>query len=156
MSELKVLPIENILPYKNNPRKNDEAVEPVAESIRQCGYISPIVVDENNVILAGHTRLKALKSTGETQVEVVVRKGLTEEQKRKYRVLDNKTGELAKWDYDLLPGELEGLDFGNLDLDWGIGNTEALSLDDIGEVDGQANLLLVHCPKCGFAFEVKK
>ena len=114
--------LSEIYPYENNPRKNAQAVEAVAESIRQCGYIAPIIVDENGVILAGHTRYKALQKLGRDEAQVVVKEGLTEEQKRKYRLLDNKTGELAEWDFDLLADELDRLDFGNLDkmLDWGI------------------------------------
>lgn len=117
--ELVEISIKDIHPYENNPRKNDGAVDAVAESIKQCSYVSPIIVDENNVILAGHTRLKALKKLGYKKVPVIVKEGLTEDQKRKYRILDNKTGELAEWDEDLLNIELADLDFGDLDLDWG-------------------------------------
>ena len=112
--------LTEIHPYPGNPRKNDSAVEATAESIRQCGYVAPIIVDENGVILAGHTRYKALKRLGRSEAEVIVKKGLTEEQKRKYRLLDNKTGELAAWDLELLSDELEGLDFGSLELGWEI------------------------------------
>ncbi len=122
--ETKSLPIDDIRPYERNPRKNDQAVDAVIESIKQCGYITPIIIDENNVILAGHTRYKALKRLNYTQVDVVVKAGLTEEQKRKYRLLDNKTNELAEWDFDLLAEELDGLDFGDLDLDWNLGDDE--------------------------------
>lgn len=122
--ELIELPVGKIKPYERNPRKNDGAVEAVAESIKQCGYIAPIIVDEENVILAGHTRLKALKRLGYKKVPVVIKEGLSEEQKRKYRLLDNKTNELAEWDFDLLGDELEGLDFGDLELDWGISAEE--------------------------------
>lgn len=115
--------LSDICPYKNNPRKNDPAVNAVAESIRQCGYIAPIIVDEDNVILAGHTRWEALKKLGRTECECVVKAGLTEEQKKKYRLLDNKTNELADWDFDMLADELEGLDFGDLQLDWGVGES---------------------------------
>lgn len=120
--DIKRLPISEIYPYPNNPRKNDGAVDAVAESIRQCGYVAPIVVDENGVILAGHTRYKALQKLGAEDCEVVVRAGLSDEQKRKYRLLDNKTGEIAEWDFDLLVEELDNLDFGDLDLDWGMNN----------------------------------
>lgn len=116
--DLKMMHIDDIHPYGNNPRKNDKAVDAVTKSIRQCGYIAPIIVDEDLVILAGHTRYKALKKLGRKEAEVVVKKGLTEEQKKKYRLLDNKTNELAEWDFDLLKEELDGLDFGALDLDW--------------------------------------
>lgn len=121
---IKVLPIKDIHPYDKNPRKNDSAVYAVAESIKQCGYVAPIIVDENGVILAGHTRYKALKKLGRKEAEVAVKTGLSAEQKRKYRLLDNKTSELAGWDFDLLDNELDGLDFGDLELDWGIGTED--------------------------------
>lgn len=119
------LKIKDIIPYEKNPRKNDNAVPDVAESIKEVGYITPIVVDENNVILCGHTRLKALKKNGEKEVDGVLRvSGLTEEQKRKYRLLDNKTNEKAEWDFDLLAEEIADLDFSGFDLDWRIPETE--------------------------------
>ena len=108
--------VDEIHPYANNPRKNDDAVDVVAESIDQCGYISPIVVDEDGIILAGHTRLKALKKEGYTKVPVIVCHGKTEEQKRKFRLLDNKTAEFSTWDTDLLVDELEGIDFNGIDF----------------------------------------
>ena len=114
-----ILSLDVIKPYEKNARKNDDAVPAVMESIRQCGYVQNIVVDENNVILAGHTRWKALKKLSiempeYQEIKVTQVTGLTDEQKRKYRLLDNKTSELALWDYDLLPEELDGLDFGDL------------------------------------------
>lgn len=116
------LKITEIKPYDKNPRKNDGAVDAVAESIKQCGYCAPIVIDEDNVILAGHTRLKALKKLKYKECECVRKVGMTEEQKRKYRLLDNKTNEFADWDIDLLNGELEGLDF--LGFDFGFDITD--------------------------------
>ena len=114
--EYVTLRLNDIVPYENNPRHNDEAVEYVAESIKQCGYISPIVIDEDNVILCGHTRLKALKSLGNNEAEVMKVTGLTEEQKKKYRILDNHTNTFAEFDMDLLADELEGLDFDGFDF----------------------------------------
>ena len=128
--ELKKLKINDIIPYEKNARKNDHAVDAVAKSIEQCTYVAPIVVDENNVILAGHTRWKAMKKLGRTECECIVKDGLTEEQKKKYRLLDNKTNELADWDFDLLSDELEGLDFGDLQLDWGVGQKEPEVVED--------------------------
>lgn len=110
------LNINDIISYDNNPRRNDVAVAAVKESIKQCGYVAPIIVDENNVILAGHTRHKALKGLKRKEADVLRISGLTDEQKRKYRLLDNKTNELAEWDFDLLGAELEGLDFGGFDF----------------------------------------
>lgn len=133
--------IADIVPYDKNPRKNDGAVDAVAESIKQCGYCAPIVIDEDNVILAGHTRLKALKKLKYKECECVRKVGMTEEQKRKYRLLDNKTNELAEWDIDLLKGELDGLDFLDFDFGFDIGiesEPQAIVEDDAPEVDTQA------------------
>jgi len=113
---LKTLNIRDIIPYEKNPRINDQAVPAVMESIRKDGYRNRIEVDENNVVLSGHTRLKALKKLGWREVEVEVHDDMTEEQKRDYRIRDNATNELAEWDYELLKGELEGLDFSGFDF----------------------------------------
>lgn len=110
------LNIGDIQPYANNPRLNDGAVAAVKESIKQCGYVAPIIIDEDNVILAGHTRYKALKSLKRKEIDVLRITGLTDEQKRKYRLLDNKTNEFADWDFNLLDAELEGLDFDGFDF----------------------------------------
>lgn len=124
-----VLKLSEIVPYENNARKNDKAVKDVAESIKQCGYIAPIIVDENNVILAGHTRYKALKKLGYKEITVRKISGLTDEQKRKYRLLDNKTNELADWDFEKLKDEIDGLDFSEFDIDWGLEeDTETISI----------------------------
>lgn len=114
--EIRRVPLSAIHPYERNPRRNGNAVEAVAESIKQCGYCAPIVADENLVILAGHTRYAALRRIGWKECEICVVPGLTDEQKRKYRLLDNQTNTLATWDWDLLQTELEGLDFGNFDF----------------------------------------
>lgn len=128
--ELIKLKITEIKPYERNARKNDQAVDAVVKSIQQCSYVAPIVVDENYTILAGHTRWKALKKLGRTECECVIKTGLTEEQKKKYRLLDNKTNELADWDLDILAEEIAGLDFGDLQLDWGVGQKEAKVVED--------------------------
>ncbi len=128
--ELKKMKLSEIKPYGKNPRKNDGAVDAVAESIKQCGYCSPIIVDENNVVLAGHTRLKALKKLGREECEVVVKEGLTEEQKQKYRILDNKTGEFAEWDFNVLDAQLPSLDFGDFDFGFDIQNVSPDDFDD--------------------------
>lgn len=114
--EIQRVSVSSIKPYKRNPRRNDKAVDAVAESIRQCGYCAPIVVDESMVILAGHTRHKALQRLGWRECEVCIVPGLTDAQKRKYRLLDNQTATLADWEFDLLSVELEGLDFEGFDF----------------------------------------
>ena len=97
-------------------RTPDTNAQLVAESIAQVGYITPIVIDENNLILAGETRLKALKKRGVKRDKVLQVVGLTEEQKKKYRLLDNKVGEIAEWDTELLAAELAAVDFGAFDF----------------------------------------
>lgn len=127
--------LSDIKPYPNNPRKNNEAVAAVVESIKQCGYCDPIEVDENGVILSGHTRLKALKKLGWKEVEVVVISGLTEEQKKKYRLLANKTGEIALWDTDLLQVELVDMDFDGFDFGFEMETPGEVIEDEAPEVD---------------------
>ena len=131
--EIIKMPIGDIKPYPNNPRKNDDAIAAVMESIKQCGYCAPIVVDEDGVVLAGHTRLKALKKLGRKEAEVCVKTGMTEEQKKKYRLLDNKTNELATWDFDALASELDGLDFGGFDFGFGVSPDGEVVEDDYDE-----------------------
>ena len=158
--KLETLKLTDITPYPNNPRKNDGAVNAVAESIRQCTYITPIVVDEDHVILAGHTRYKALKALGYDEVPCLVCEGLSEEQKKKYRYLDNKTGEKATWDLMKLEVELEGVDLEGFDF---FGMTEDFTSDTGAErkVDGSTEYdtevfgdeeFKYKCPKCGFRF----
>lgn len=108
--------LDMLTPYANNPRNNDNAVPAVKASIQQVGYITPIVVDENYEILAGHTRYKALKALGRKEAEILRIGGVSEEQKKKYRLLDNKTGEAAMWDFNALAVELVDLDFDGFDF----------------------------------------
>ena len=136
--------ISELVPYENNPRINDDAVADVKESIRQCTYIAPIIVDENNVLLAGHTRLKALKELGEKSVMVLVVSDLTEDQKKKFRLYDNKTNEFSKWDAKKLLEELSGVDFEGYDF----GQPEP----EIPEANSGPELQT--CPCCGEVFEV--
>lgn len=101
--------ITDLIPYEKNPRKNDEAVKYVAESIKQFGFKVPIVIDKNNVIVAGHTRYKASKKLKLEEVPCIVADDLSEEQIKAYRLADNKVSEKAEWDFDLLGEELEDL-----------------------------------------------
>ena len=108
------LAIANIV--ENNPRVNEGAVDAVAASIREFSFAQPIVVDTDSVIIVGHTRLKAAQKLGLERVPVVVASHLTPEQVRAYRIADNKTNELAEWNYDLLPIEIGALKEANYDL----------------------------------------
>ena len=110
MLEIKEMRVSEIVPYKNNPRKNDGAVEAVANSIKEFGFKVPIIVDKENVIVAGHTRLKAAEYLGLETVPVITADDLTEEQVNAFRLADNKTGELAEWDFAKLEEELSQLE----------------------------------------------
>ena len=101
--------IGEIKPYEKNPRKNDNAVDAVANSISQFGFKNPIVIDGNNVIICGHTRYKAAQKLGLDVVPCVVADDLTDEQIKAYRLADNKVSELAEWDIDLLGEELNDI-----------------------------------------------
>ncbi|MDD5599122.1 MAG: DNA modification methylase [Victivallaceae bacterium] len=114
--EIIQMKIADVIPYERNPRINDSAVEAVAESIKEFGWRAPIVVDENNVIICGHTRLLSAQHLGLETVPVHVAKGLSPEQVKAYRIADNKTGEIAEWDFDLLSLELADLQQADFDL----------------------------------------
>lgn len=101
--------ISKVKPYEKNPRNNDDAVEATANSIKEFGWQQPIVVDNDGVIIVGHTRLKAAKKLKLEKVPVTVADNLTEEQAKAYRLADNKTGDLAEWENDLLQQELAGI-----------------------------------------------
>ena len=107
--------IEELKPYKNNPRKNDEAVPYVAESIKQFGFKVPIIIDKNNEIIAGHTRYKASIQLELKEVPCIIADDLTEEQIKAFRLADNKVAEKAEWDMELL--ELELQDIVGIDMD---------------------------------------
>ncbi len=114
--QVKQLNINDLRPYEQNPRINDAAVDAVAASIKEFGFRQPIVIDEQNIIIVGHTRWKAAQKLGLKKVPVHVATGLTPEQVRAYRVADNKLAELAEWNLDLLPIELADLQAMDVDL----------------------------------------
>ena len=101
--------VGDIIPYEDNPRKNDDAVQVVMNSIKEFGFKQPIVLDENHVIVVGHTRFKAAKKLGYKEVPCIIASDLTEEQISAYRLADNKTNEYAEWDMQLLSGELNAI-----------------------------------------------
>ena len=109
--------VEDLIPYINNPRNNENAVDKVASSISEFGFKNPIVIDKNNVIINGHTRLLASKKLGLKEVPVIVADDLSEAQVKAFRIADNKTSEYASWDEELLKLELEQLEEMSFDLD---------------------------------------
>lgn len=152
-----LMALNEITPYENNPRNNEEAVEKVANSIKEFGFNQPIVVDKDNVIIVGHTRYLAAQELGLTEVPVIVAGNLSDEQARAYRLADNKTGELAGWDFEKLALELEQIedidmgDFGFIEgSDLDITDDDFLSENQIKEKEPKK----VTCPHCGQEFEL--
>ena len=113
--EIKNVKLTELKPYEKNPRINDKAVKYVAESIKEFGFKVPIVIDKNNVIVAGHTRYKASMELGLNEVPCIIADDLNEEQIKAFRLADNKVGEIAEWDFKLLAEELQGID--DLDME---------------------------------------
>jgi site-specific DNA-methyltransferase (adenine-specific) len=149
--------IEDLKPYENNPRFNDDAVEYVANSIKQFGFKVPIVIDKNNTIVAGHTRYKASLELGLDEVPCIVADDLTEEQIKAFRLVDNKVGEKASWDFELLDEELNDLD---IDLsDYGFEKLEDIDIEqfieDLPDKTKEEKVQMVKCPHCEEVFELK-
>ena len=140
---VKYVPIGDVRPYEDNPRRNDGAVQAVVNSIREFGWKQPIVVDADGTIIVGHTRYKAALALEMTHVPVVVASDLTPEQCAAYRLADNRVGELAEWDSELLAQELDGLagfdmerfGFDDSDLQTPEAFEEPVSLDEVREVE---------------------
>lgn len=159
MSRLKIeyKDINELIPYINNPRINDGAVDKVASSIKNFGFKNPIIIDKNNEIIAGHTRLKAARKLGLEEVPTIKVDDLTDNQIKAFRIADNKTSEFAEWDFGLLEIELEGLDneFTGFDIDAIDEDIEGLDLDDDPADQSDGDKQTCFCPKCGFEFEVQ-
>ena len=118
--------VDELRAYDKNPRRNDDAVEYVANSIREFGFKVPVVIDNKNTIVCGHTRVKAAVKLGMGEVPCIVADDLTPAQIKAFRLADNKVGELALWDWDLLSDEMEELDELGIDMsDFGF-----LSIED--------------------------
>lgn len=113
---IKELSISQLHEYDNNPRNNDRAVDAVAESIREFGFKVPIVIDGDNVIVRGHTRVKAAQKLGMETVPCIIADDLTPEQIKAFRLADNKTGEFATWDFNALDKELAELSLNGFDM----------------------------------------
>lgn len=140
--------LKDIKPYEKNPRKNDSAVDAVANSIREFGFKVPVVIDKDGVIVCGHTRYKAAKKLGLKAVPCVVADDLTEEQIKAYRIADNKVSELAEWDINLLGEELDGIfdidmsDFGFDLTDEEDAHTER---EDLSDKVGETYEVIIEC-----------
>ncbi len=148
--EIVLKKVKELKPYEKNPRFNDEAVQYVANSIKEFGFKVPIIIDKDNVIVAGHTRYKASLELDLKEVPCIVADDLTEEQVKAFRLADNKVSEKSQWNYSLLDDELDEIlnidmsqfDFGDLDIDWG--DIEEISKDNYTEPTHN----MLECPKC--------
>lgn len=146
--------LNELKPYEKNPRRNGDAVDYVAKSIENFGFKVPIVIDKEGIIVAGHTRYKAAKKIGLTEVPCIVADDLSDEQIKAFRLADNKVSELSRWDYALMQKELEGIAedmsvFGFANANFGDG----LSPDDFIS-DEDKNKKEYVCEHCGRVFEV--
>ena len=125
--EVRNISIKDLIPYERNTKKHDKTqINNVAESIKQYGFVQPIVIDKNNVVVIGHCRLLAAKQLKMKEVPCVCVEDLTEEQVKALRIVDNKSNE-SEWDFDILPDELADLDLPAFDFDFGVNLDE----DDI-------------------------
>ena len=150
-----------ITPYEKNAKKHDETqINNVAESIRQYGFVQPIVIDKDGVIVIGHCRALAAKKLGLKEVPCVCVEDLTEEQVKALRIVDNKSNE-SPWDLDILPDELVELDLSGFDFDFGFDDEEetvtseskeATGAVEYGTEDFSDEKFECECPRCGFKF----
>ena len=144
--------LSEIKPYENNPRNNDDAVQFVANSLKKFGWKQPIVIDKDGVIVAGHTRYRAALQLGMKTAPCVVADDLTEEQIKAYRLADNKTAEMAGWNFPLL--DLELAEITTFDMaDFGFTDFNHDDIDDFFEntdnVEKEEKLHVITCPHCG-------
>lgn len=147
--------IGDLIPYENNPRKNDIAVDAVMASIKEFKFRVPIIIDKNGVIVAGHTRLKAAQKLGLKTVPCIVADDLTPEQIKAFRLADNKVSELAGWDFEKLDLELEELDFDMTPFGFGTHEMPE-NLDELfaPAEEKEKEPKRVTCPHCGEEFEL--
>lgn len=151
--------IGKLKPYENNPRKNEDAVEYVANSIREFGWQVPIVIDKDNTIVAGHTRYLAAIELGIDKIPCVVAENLSEAQIKAFRLADNKVSEMAGWDWNALEIELDGLDidmeqFGFNELHFDDDTLDELFTDAPEKEKSEGAEHVITCPHCGKMIEV--
>ena len=152
MAEMKVvyMAVSELVPYENNPRNNEKAVEAVANSIREFGFKNPIIVDRQKVIVSGHTRRLAALKLGLDQVPVVYADDLTEDQIKAFRLADNRVAEMAAWDEDLLKEEMAKA----VDFEFGDYGFDQKELDEIVKKD--VNIKTHKCPRCGMEWTARE
>lgn len=128
--------IASLAPYEFNPRDNSGAIASVANSIKSFGFLIPVVVDRGDILVAGHTRVEAAKTLGLAEVPAIRAEHLTPEQINAFRLIDNKVAEIARWDFDMLAGEIQKLTDSGLDFtDYGWSREELDCLTDVVSAD---------------------
>lgn len=150
--------LKELVPYKNNPRKNDKAAPLVAASIKQFGFKVPIVIDKNNVIVCGHTRYKAAQALQIEKVPCIIAADLTDEQIKAYRLADNKVTEAATWDFKLLDSEMAAIKIDMQPFGFIENSVDEDKLDDFFEnaeagISGKKKKTIT-CPNCGEEIEI--
>lgn len=153
MSSIKIVykNINDLIEYKNNPRNNNGAVKEVAESIKNYGFKVPIVIDKNNVIVCGHTRVKASKLLNINEIPCIVADDLNEEELNAFRLVDNRVSEFSNWDYEKLKEELKNIDDNFIEQ---LKFIEELDVNDDDfikdtEITKEKEEKILICPKCG-------
>lgn len=161
MEKIKIeyLKTDELIPYANNPRNNDEAVDYVANSIKEFGFKVPCVIDNEKNVVCGHTRLKAAKKLGIKEVPCIIADDLTEEQIDAFRLADNKTSEIATWDFEKLEIELEsisGIDMADFDFNLGGNTFDESQLDELfaDAPEKEKKPKMIKCPHCGEVIEI--
>ena len=154
MEKLKIVykSVDDLIPYINNPRINDHAVDAVASSIKNFGFKVPIIIDSENEIVAGHTRLKAAKKLGMKEVPTIVADDLDDNQIKAFRLADNKVGELAAWDFSALEIELQNI--GDIDMNSFEFGDEDFMIFTLNDAEDELNNFediasKKTCPHCG-------
>lgn len=149
--------VDELIPYANNPRYNDDAVEYVARSIKEFGFKVPIIIDKNNEIVSGHTRYKASLELGLKEVPCIIADDLTDEQIKAFRLADNKVAEVSKWNFELLDEEIS--DIVDIDMkEFGFEEIENIDLDGFFEesnIEKGDKKEMIKCPHCNEVFEMK-
>lgn len=159
--------VKELKNYEKNPRNNERAIPIVEKSIQTYGFRNPILIDEKDIIIAGHTRLQAAKNLGLEEVPTVKITDMTEDQVKAFRIMDNKSQEYALWDNDLLKEELEALKNAGFDLGltgMGFDEVKLIEADDAEDIniDGREEIITVNPPEAprlkerfGFYFKNK-
>lgn len=159
--KIEYLCVEDLTPYERNARKHEaDDIDAIAASIRKYGMNDPIGVwGKENLIVEGHGRLLACKQLGLTEVPVIRLDHLTDEERREYAIVHNRSAELSAWDADMLAIEMEDLSFDGIDIEMDdvMQDNQPIALADSdveSDAYGEADVDTVHCPKCGFTFAV--